>query len=189
MWLMTRIARFAVVIVLSAAAACAPRTRPAVVPQQDAAADDLIRQGCYDCLLEARTAYERLPVSQAATLRLIEVNLLLALREKELALDPAAALDRATSLAARVPAALQASPVISIVAAVPEDATGRRLLPPTPAARDQLDAAIAGSTRRSRRSTPARTARFSKATRACPSSAGDSQPILRRRPRLEMHRC
>ncbi len=47
-------------------------------------------QGCYDCLLEARATYARVGVGKARPLviaRLFETDLLITLREKELALD------------------------------------------------------------------------------------------------------
>src|SRR4029453_2847455 len=69
-------------------------------------ADALVLQGCYDCLLEAGATYERVAVGRARPLvitRLFETNLLIALREKELALDWSAALERARALIPGLP--------------------------------------------------------------------------------------
>jgi hypothetical protein len=94
-----------VCLILLAAVAAGCGSRSARVAEQDrgAWADELVRQGCYDCLLDARTAYERLAASSAAALaRVFEVDLLLALREKELSIDPTATLAHAESLVARL---------------------------------------------------------------------------------------
>src|SRR5687768_7205460 len=72
-----------------------------------AAADARVRDGCYDCLLEARAAYARLAdgrLADTAALRLFEVDVLLALREKELALDWRPSVARARDIAPRLPA-------------------------------------------------------------------------------------
>ncbi len=123
------------------ATGCAAR-KPLVPAAELARVTDLIRQGCYDCLLEARAAHEKLPASQPAIVALIEINLLLALREKELALDPAGSLDRARQLAGQLRGG-QPTAIVDLVTAVPEDATGRRVLSPAPAARAAFDASIA----------------------------------------------
>ena len=89
--------------------------------------DELVRQGCYDCLLEARATYVRVAVGKARPIvigRLFEVELLLALREKELAMDSAAAFGRAKALAAEMPAALEPTRYLDIVDAVPPDDMG-----------------------------------------------------------------
>ncbi|MGH9199556.1 MAG: hypothetical protein ACRD1T_27975, partial [Acidimicrobiia bacterium] len=68
-------------------------------------------EGCYDCLLEARAIYERLAVGRARPLileRLFEATALVALRERELALDADPALARAKELATALPQALEA---------------------------------------------------------------------------------
>jgi tetratricopeptide (TPR) repeat protein len=112
-------------------------------PDRGAWADELVRQGCYDCLLDARTVYERLAASSAAAVaRVLEVDLLLALREKELSIDPTATLAHAESLVPRLPR-LPADRLLAIVRTVPEDAAGRRVLPPTKDAAKQIDEALA----------------------------------------------
>src|SRR5687768_10037033 len=125
---------------LIVAAGCAARSTPSTVAGQ-VRADALVREGCYDCLLDARAAYERLPSSSATLVKLIEVNFLLALREKELALDPAASIDRATQLMARLRLTPEATAVLGIITSLPEDSAGRRVLPPALAGLEALNAA------------------------------------------------
>jgi hypothetical protein len=95
-----------------------------------AAADGRVLEGCYDCLLQARDAYERLASSKysqrdTVALRLFETNLLLALRDKEMQLDWSANFGRAKALAARLPASLDAARVLGIAESVMPDGTGR----------------------------------------------------------------
>lgn len=82
-----------------------------------AAADALVLDGCYDCLLEARATYERVGVGQARPLvivRLFETQLLLTLRERELALDSAASLARARDLAKELPPVVEADRYLAL---------------------------------------------------------------------------
>ena len=123
-------------------AGCAARSRATTVADL-ARADALVHDGCYDCLLEAAATYDRLPASRATLLRLVEVHLLLALREKELSLDPAASIDRATRLMARLPSTPETSALLGIVTSIPEDSTGRRVLPPALAGRETIDLTVA----------------------------------------------
>ena len=135
--------RISLVLLAGLAAGCASRSAKVAEPDGGAWADELVRQGCYDCLLDARAAYERLAASSAAALaRVFEVDLLLALREKELSIDPTATLARAESLVPRL-AKLPAAAMLAIVRTVPEDAAGRRILPPTNDAAQQIDQALA----------------------------------------------
>jgi len=70
-----------------------------------ARADGLVLDGCYDCLLDARTIYQQLAVGRARPIvlpRLLETELLVALREKELALEAEPALSRAPAIAAEL---------------------------------------------------------------------------------------
>ena len=137
-------------IALIGSTACGSRAAKIADPDRGAWADELVRQGCYDCLLDARAAYERLAASSPAALaRVFKVDLLLALREKELSIDPAATLAHAEALVPRLagPAkgghyVLHAERLLAIVRTVPEDAAGRRLLPPTNDAAQQIDAAL-----------------------------------------------
>ena len=55
-------------------------------------ADERVLEGCYSCLTEARDTYQRLAVGKARPLlitKLFEVQVLVWLREVELAMDPA----------------------------------------------------------------------------------------------------
>jgi tetratricopeptide (TPR) repeat protein len=129
-------------IVLVASVGCG--ARPAkLVPDTGSWAEELVRQGCYDCLLDARAAYERLAPSPAALGRVFEIDLLLALREKELSIDPTATLAHAESLVPRLTTA-PAAEMLAIVGTIPEDSAGRRVLPPpTKEAAQQVDSALA----------------------------------------------
>ena len=90
-----------------------------------------------------RPSTERRAVrSPAAVVRLFEVNLLLGIREKELAIDPTATLDRAAALVPKL-SSVPADRMLSIVRALPPDATARRALPPTPAVQEELKTTVA----------------------------------------------
>ncbi|HET9193736.1 MAG TPA: hypothetical protein VFO21_12710, partial [Vicinamibacterales bacterium] len=147
--------RICLVLLAGLAAGCGSRSARVAEPDRGAWADELVRQGCYDCLLDARAAYERLAGgSAAARARVFEVDLLLALREKELSIDPTATLAHAASLVPRLTGlgppgppkgghyVLQADRLLAIVKSVPEDAAGRRVLPPTKDAAQQIDQAL-----------------------------------------------
>ena len=122
---------------------CASKSARTASPGGPDLADELVRAGCYDCLLDAKAEYERRAVrSSEAVVRLFEVNLLLALREKELAIDPAETLARAASLVPKLPTA-PADRMLAIVRTLPPDATARRALPPNAAAQEELKATIA----------------------------------------------
>jgi tetratricopeptide (TPR) repeat protein len=130
-------------IVLIAALGCSSRKARVAAPDSGAWVDELVRQGCYDCLLDARRAYERLAAGSTAALsRLFEMDVLLALREKELSIDATATLAHAESLVPRL-AALPAERMLAIVKAVPEDAGGRRVMPVTTETAEQLDSMLA----------------------------------------------
>jgi tetratricopeptide (TPR) repeat protein len=124
-----------VLIALGAIWGCGPKRvdiDPAIAAARRAAesraiADERLSEGCYDCLLEAKARYERLaagPDRPATLIRLFEVQLLLALREKELAIDHATSLAAARAIARELPAAIDANRYLSIVEAVPPDVTG-----------------------------------------------------------------
>ena len=130
-------------IVLIAALGCSSRKARVAAPDSGAWIEEFIRQGCYDCLLDARKAYEQLAArSPAALSRVFEIDLLLALREKELSIDPSATLARAEALVPRL-GRVPAGRMLEIVKAIPEDAGGRRLLPQTKEAGAQLDSMVA----------------------------------------------
>lgn len=92
-----------------------------------ARADRQVLEGCYDCLLAARETYVGVAVGKArplVVLRLFETELLLALREKSLAMDPGPALERARALLPELPVAIEAPRLVAAVAAVPADSNG-----------------------------------------------------------------
>jgi len=120
---MTR--RWLAALVLAAGCASAP-IRPTDQTALDAAAA-LVRPGCYECLLEARDTYARVAVGRARPLvlpRLFEVEVLLALREKELARDASGPRERAVALTGELPTALDGERIVRIVDAVLPDAVG-----------------------------------------------------------------
>jgi len=95
-----------------------------------AAADAHVLEGCYDCLLEARSAYARLAQSKdrktaaPSLARLFETDVLLALREKELALDSRGTIERARAVGTRLPPTVNPNRVLSMVDAVLPDPYG-----------------------------------------------------------------
>ncbi|MCC7044458.1 MAG: tetratricopeptide repeat protein [Acidobacteria bacterium] len=90
-------------------------------------ADARVLEGCYRCLLEARDIYARVAVGRARPLvvgRLFEVELLIGLREAELAQNPAAAFARADALAPELPPASDPVFLMELARAIPPDAVG-----------------------------------------------------------------
>lgn len=127
----------AVLAVCLAAASCGPKKPTAAeldaarrvreAAEMRARADEQTLRGCYDCLLEARAAYSKLATGTdrpEMLLRLFETELLLALREKELAIDAAPTLARARVIASELPATASADRYLKAVEVVPPDATG-----------------------------------------------------------------
>jgi tetratricopeptide (TPR) repeat protein len=87
-----------------------------------AQADRQVLAGCYTCLLEARDTYIRLhagPLAGQAAARRFEVEILIALRDKELAVDADAAMARASAAAAAVPGTLDTGRILRLAGAVP----------------------------------------------------------------------
>jgi hypothetical protein len=112
-------------LVLSTGCATAPLKKPDLAALADA--DARVLQGCYDCLLEARDIYRRVAVGKARSLvvaRLFETTLLIALRERELALDSSAAMGEAERLATELPPEAAADRYVAIAKAVPLDDIG-----------------------------------------------------------------
>jgi tetratricopeptide (TPR) repeat protein len=135
-------AGFLLVLASLALAGCGPKRVVINAPQPTAGGDELVRQGCYDCLLEARTEYERVSTRfSAAVVRLFETNLLLALREKELSVDSSSSLARAEALVSRL-TNVPAERVLSIAKLLPSDGAARRLLPPTRQTREELESVL-----------------------------------------------
>jgi tetratricopeptide (TPR) repeat protein len=115
----------AVVVLMGVACASAP-IRKADQAELDRA-DAAVLEGCYDCLIEARTIYARLAVGRARPLlvgRLFETELLIALREKELAMDAGESLARARALVGELAAGADGARVLALADAVPADAYG-----------------------------------------------------------------
>jgi tetratricopeptide (TPR) repeat protein len=90
-------------------------------------ADELVLQGCHACLTEARELYQQAFTrrrSPALVQRLFEADLLIGLREKELALDWTASFVRARGLAADLPPAFDADRYLRLAEAVLPDDIG-----------------------------------------------------------------
>jgi hypothetical protein len=137
----------AVAVALVVAAGCAARSKPQAAPDLGRAGE-LVRQGCYDCLLEARAIYDSAAGTAPAASRLpaLEVELLLALREKELALDPSAAMTRARSMAVSLRPNVDAARILEVVESIAPDPVGTprvdRSLPALLGGREGLAAAV-----------------------------------------------
>lgn len=90
-------------------------------------ADGLVLQGCHACLAEARALYQQAFTrrrSPTLVLRLFEADLLIGLREKELALDWTASFVRARGSAADLPRAFDADRYLRLADAVLPDDIG-----------------------------------------------------------------
>jgi tetratricopeptide (TPR) repeat protein len=113
------------VLVVSAGCASTPKVNPDLAAMEGA--DAKVLEGCYDCLIEARTTYVRLAAGKSRPSilpRLFEVELLLILREKELAMDFSTSLARARDLINELPPALDAPRYLTIVEGIPSDDVG-----------------------------------------------------------------
>jgi tetratricopeptide (TPR) repeat protein len=119
--------RILLVTLALASAACASASLKRSEQQAVTRADALVLEGCYTCLTEARGLYEGAIARRrppALVQRLFEVELLIGLREKELALDPSPAFTRARALAPGLPPALGADRYIELAEAVQPDEIG-----------------------------------------------------------------
>jgi hypothetical protein len=119
--------RILMVTALLASTACASASLKRGEQQAIQRADGLVLEGCYTCLAEARDLYEKALIQRrppALVQRLFEIDLLTALREKELAMDPAPALARARALATELPPALAADRYVQLAEAVSPDEVG-----------------------------------------------------------------
>ncbi len=98
--------RLALTCLTLAVAGCAARGPSPQVVAEFGKATALVREGCYTCLREAQTIFERLSVSPrpapGAARGAFEATLLIAMREKELGIPADASLDRARQHAARL---------------------------------------------------------------------------------------
>src|SRR5690242_19789370 len=92
-------------------AACTSTPIKPEAPIDLTAADAKRREGCYDCLLEARDFYQRSAIGITRPLALrrwFETELLIALRERELAVDNSITVARARTLSSELPPDLAA---------------------------------------------------------------------------------
>jgi len=103
----------------------APRDPHSSAPARLAAADVLVRAGCFDCLVEANREYLALRsidgVAEAATSGAIRTAVLLAVRERELGTEDSGYLKRAQDLLAGADATLQhaVAPLLDIADSLP----------------------------------------------------------------------
>ena len=100
---------------------------PAEIAAMKLAAESNVKEGCYDCLKAARDTYARLAAGKSRPLfvqPLFETELLITVREKELAMDSAASFARAQALAAELPTTIDTARYLAIVEAVPNDSVG-----------------------------------------------------------------
>jgi tetratricopeptide (TPR) repeat protein len=101
--------------------------KKADLPVLDTADADVLR-GCYACLKRARDTYQRVAVGKARPLvvvRLFQSEVLLALRERELALDASASFTRARALVPDLPPTINGADVLTMAESVPADDYGR----------------------------------------------------------------
>jgi tetratricopeptide (TPR) repeat protein len=139
-----RIVLFALCVV---AGACAPK-RPAVAPgrspsERIAAADALVRAGCFDCLLAAFREYDALravpAVAAAATTSAARTAALLAVRERDLGTEDSGYLRKATELAAsQTPNDPTLSLMLQVADSLPTRGGARFVTDDTALARNQM---------------------------------------------------
>jgi tetratricopeptide (TPR) repeat protein len=102
---------------LSACAAHKPPTDPRVAALAAIdRADARLRDGCYACLIEARDAYVGLltsPLGDLARQRRFEAELLIVLREKELAIDTTSSMTRLATAGAGLPSAFEVPRILA----------------------------------------------------------------------------
>jgi tetratricopeptide (TPR) repeat protein len=115
---------------LAGSVSCSSAKRPAAVPDgrgpaRLAAADELVRAGCFDCLRDALREYGSLrsisAVADAAAAGAVRSAALLAIRERELGTEDTGYLTRARELAASVAPTLQQTlvPLLEIADTLP----------------------------------------------------------------------
>jgi len=102
---------------------------PSIAATADLArADELVRAGCYRCLIEALALYEKLAAGPAAVpvaaYRAVDTAVLMATRERELGLGSGRSRQVAEDLAARLPVPLDYSPYLMMVDAIGWTRTG-----------------------------------------------------------------
>ena len=114
-------------LILLVAAGCAS----APIKKADAAslvvADTRMLEGCYSCLLEARDVYARIAVGKARPLviaRLFETQVLIGMRERELAMDSSEAFAKARALIPELAPTFPAAQYLEFAEMVPPDFMG-----------------------------------------------------------------
>jgi hypothetical protein len=98
-----------------------------IAAQTRAFAELRVTDGCYDCLLEAKAAYEKLAGLQgrpSVIVRLFEIEMMLVVRERELAMDSSESLARVRAVAKELPPDVNAARYIAMVEAMPMDISG-----------------------------------------------------------------
>src|SRR5688572_11002335 len=115
----------ALILLVSAGCASAP------IKKTDAAslvvAETRMLEGCYSCLLEARDVFVRVAVGKARPLvvaRLFETQVLIGMRERELAMDSTEAFAKARALIAELPPTYAGSRYLEIAESLPPDFSG-----------------------------------------------------------------
>jgi tetratricopeptide (TPR) repeat protein len=135
---MCRIRSVALATVVGATVACssaniAPSKPDTRAPARLAAADALVRSGCFDCLLDAYKEYDALravpAVGDAATTAAVRTAVLLDVRERELGTEDSGYLKRAHELLAGAGVQLQEAlmPLLDIADTLPTRGVVRRV--------------------------------------------------------------
>ncbi|ODS59597.1 MAG: hypothetical protein ABS36_01330 [Acidobacteria bacterium SCN 69-37] len=106
---------------------CASAPLRHVDEQRLADADAAVRAGCHDCLVGARDTYALVASTRARPLvltRLFETEVLIGLRDAELALSPDDAFARADALLPELPPDVDAAFLLALARAMPPDRQG-----------------------------------------------------------------
>jgi tetratricopeptide (TPR) repeat protein len=116
------------ILATSVLAGCASGRPPVTTPDTSIEdADARVAEGCYDCLLDARERYLALNKGRSwptVIRRLFEVELLIAMRERELGLDPSSALAAAAELLPSLPPSIPADRYLAAVESLPHQRHG-----------------------------------------------------------------
>lgn len=119
--------RTLVIVLLALSVGCASAPIKRADEASLAVAQTRVLEGCYACLLEARDVFERVAVGKARPLviaRLFEVQVLIGMRERELAMDSREAFTKARALAAELPPTYGAAQYVDLAELMPPDARG-----------------------------------------------------------------
>jgi len=126
---MNRLAAGVCVCAVALSAACGPKKPSAKerLAQARASAQARVLEGCYSCLLDARAIYAGVAVGKtrpSLIVPMFEVELLINLRERELAMDGSDSLTRAKALLEELPTGVDGARYLAAVEAVAPDAIG-----------------------------------------------------------------